>query len=450
MSPLQSQMSVKNCSVFHDNGLALASKTGEEIRILDMESSRSFVHRFFRNRLLQTLVISLIGMVVGASASHFLPWQPSSTRPVSEIGTRMRPGPWGELYYIPFSIAAPEELLPIRALEAEGTHWLFKDFSLSQLTHFFDSMELPTDLQYALLEPAIAHVKPSGVELTPTPAMVVALPAAARQVIYRQLAQFFENRSIFSFIHKSTLGDRFDGSGISGQTLALFHTLSCEHGDYLVFGGLSAMLSQLPDYEEKVRFMKALTRQKTMLLRLNLTRNSDLGALAGYWGRGSWATNTRTILESIQRVPGGAYTDVRALLPPMPASQLYDYPVDQPTSLNDDAPQRDCHWTSLNFFRDTAALEPVDPALFAKEITERCYPSFGDPRYGDILVLANPNGNIVHSAVFIADDVVFTKNGATAIYPWMFSTIPDLLKQYSFLAPDGQQLVLHYFRNKTL
>ena len=62
--------------------------------------------------------------------------------------------------------------------------------------------------------------------------------------------------------------------------------------------------------------------------------------------------------------------------------------------------------------------------------------------------MTKPDGEIVHSAVVIADEIVFTKNGATAIYPWMFATVPDLLKQYSFLAPDGQQLTLRYFRSK--
>ncbi len=38
----------------------------------------------------------------------------------------------------------------------------------------------------------------------------------------------------------------------------------------------------------------------------------------------------------------------------------------------------------------------------------------------------------IHSAVYIADDICFTKNGGTAVRPWMLSTISDLLEQYSF------------------
>jgi hypothetical protein len=208
------------------------------------------------------------------------------------------------------------------------------------------------------------------------------------------------------------------------------------------------MLTRLPAYEEKVRFMKALTRQKTMLLRLRLTKDSDVAELSRYWGRGCWAANVRTILESVDQVPGGTFMSLMALLPPQPSSQLYFYPVPRPASANQPGPVRDCHWTSLNFFRTWEDQEPVDPASFVRQISGNYYPVSGDPRYGDVLILARPDGEIVHSAVFIAADVVFTKNGATELYPWMLSTIPELLKHYSFQAPEGQQLSVRYFRSK--
>ena len=194
--------------------------------------------------------------------------------------------------------------------------------------------------------------------------------------------------------------------------------------------------------------MKALTRQKTMLVRLRVTKDSDLKMLSAYWGKGRWAPSIRTLLEAIDRVPGDTFSSIIALLPPLPGSQIYSYPVVQSTQLNSTAPIRDCHWTSLNFFSDPAETRPVDAASFMREIATDYFPISGDPTFGDIIILAKPDGEIVHSAVFIADEIVFTKNGATPIFPWMFSTVPDLLKQYSFLAPEGQQLTLRYFRNK--
>ena len=401
-------------------------------------------------RLLRKVLLVLAGIAIGALGVRFFPHKESSPVPASELGNPVRPGPWGELHTVPFVITAPDELLPVRAIESGGTHWLFKNSTVSEISHLLEAADMPAAQREALLAPAVAQVKGIDLELAPTPDMVSALPEKAREALYRRLAQFRENSSAFFFIHKDTLDTRFDESGVSADTLALFHRFSCKHGDYLVFGGLPAMLAQLPSYEEKVRFMKALTRQKTMLIRVRLTKDSDVRALTDYWGKGVWAPNIRTILEGVERVPGSTFMSIIPLLPPLPASQIYFYPIVQSNPLNGPPPVHDCHWTSLNFFRDTADTRAVTPETFTEELAANYFPITGDPRYGDVLILATPSGEILHSAVFIADEIVFTKNGSTAIYPWMFSTIPDLLMQYSFHALDGQQLTLRYFRSKSL
>jgi hypothetical protein len=401
-------------------------------------------------RAFRKALLVLAGIGIGALATHFVHRNSRDGEIPSEVGSPVPSGPWGELYRVPFTIAAPEELLSIQKIEARGTHWVFRNFTASELANLFESAGVPADQRDALLDPAVAHYAAADIELTPTPQMVVTLPGRARLAIYRQLAQFPENRADFHFIHKDTLGDRFDDSGVSGDTLALFHTCCCEHGDYLVLGGLPALLARIPDYAEKLRFMKALTRQKTMLLSIRVTKETDIKALENYWAKGQWAPSIRSILESVGRIPGGTFMNVMTLLPPLPAAELNFFPVVHNNPANSPAPVRDCHWTSLNFFRDPSEPQYTDPSTFSKEVAANYYSVSSDPRYGDVLIFSKPDGEIVHSAVFIADDIVFTKNGATAIFPWMLSTIPDLLKQYSFLAPDDQKLTLRYYRNKDL
>ena len=417
-------------------------------RHISTASSAPAARRIPTRRLLRKLLLVLAGIIIGALAVHFIPRKEATAAIASELGTRARSGPWGELYTVPFVIAAPDELLPVRTIESGGTHWLFKNCTASEISRLLESAGLPADQREALLAPAVAQMQGINLELTPTPGMVASLPEKARDAIYRKLAQYPENRFAFFFIHKHTLADRFNDSGMASETLALFHRFCSEYGDYLVFGGLPAMLAQLPSYEEKARFLKALTRQKTMLIRLRVTKDSDIRKLSEYWGKGVWAPNIRAVLDGVGHVPGGTFMTIMALLPPLPASQLYFYPIVQSNPLNGPAPVRDCHWTSLNFFRDTDDTKVVDSATFTRELATEYFPISGDPRYGDVLVLANPDGEILHSAIFIADEIVFTKNGSTTLYPWMLSTIPDLLKQYSFHAPDGQQLTLRFFRNK--
>jgi hypothetical protein len=47
----------------------------------------------------------------------------------------------------------------------------------------------------------------------------------------------------------------------------------------------------------------------------------------------------------------------------------------------------------------------------------------------------NDRQEIKHSAVFLADDLVFTKNGDNYRQPWMIMHIPDLLATYPATPP---------------
>jgi hypothetical protein len=65
-------------------------------------------------------------------------------------------------------------------------------------------------------------------------------------------------------------------------------------------------------------------------------------------------------------------------------------------------------------------------------------------RYGDLIFLTNENGQIIHSAVYIAADLVFTKNGNNFKEPWVLMRMKDLLQTY--LVTDPARAVA--FRSK--
>jgi hypothetical protein len=109
---------------------------------------------------------------------------------------------------------------------------------------------------------------------------------------------------------------------------------------------------------------------------------------------------------------------------------------------------RECNWTAFNFFRDPPDENFCDPNYVREKLGQDYYPIVGDPRYGDVVLIALPNGIVIHAAVFLADDVVYTKNGHANFKPWILSTIPELLKEYSYLAPLGKTLTVQFFRSK--
>jgi hypothetical protein len=360
------------------------------------------------------------------------------------------PGPWGDIAYIPFTIAAPDDLLPVRTMEAEGTPWFFKGYTTDSLASLLKSTDLSPDIQQALLAPGVCQVQQKGILLSPPADLCISLTENARERLYRVLSQFVENESVLFFIRKETLDDRFSGSGVSLDTVALFKRLSCESGNYYVFSGLSAVLSHLQAPEDKLAFVKALTRQRTMLLRLHVTPKSNVEALTAYWGKGCWNTDVGTVLKSLTAIPTGTWMNILMVLPPIPTAELYDYPTIVDNPLEGPPVNRDSHWTALNFFRDDPDPNFGNPESVLKELKDNYAPAPADARYGDVVLFSRPDGSIVHSAVYIADNICFTKNGSTVVYPWMLSKISDLYEQYSFQLPPGQSLSVTYFRNKRL
>jgi hypothetical protein len=400
--------------------------------------------------------IALGAVIFGSIAGYFIGDrlgfdQGADRRRLQPNGSILcKPGPWGDLSYIPFTIAAPDDLLPIRTLEQKGTHWFFKGYTPDSFVSFLQSTSLTPDQQHAFLVPAVFHVQPDGISLTPAPDLVISLPDSVRARFYEVLARFAENQTEIFFLHKDTIDERFSTSGVSLDTLGLFKHLSYQSGDYFLFSGLPALLSRLPDYQEKLRFVKALTRQRTMLLRLHVTPKSNIAALTEYWGKGCWSTDVETIFQSLTAIPNGTWMNILMVLPPLPTEEIYDYPTVVDNPLDGPPVNRDCHWSSLNFFRDIPDPNFGKAEFVLRELKDNYSPAPADPRYGDIVLFSKPDGTIIHSAVYIADDICFTKNGATIIYPWMLATINDLLEQYSFQALPGQSLTVSYFRNKRL
>ena len=360
------------------------------------------------------------------------------------------PGPWGELSYTPFTIGAPDDMVPVRNIEAAGIHWFLAGYTADSFITLLQSTSLTPDQQHQFLDPAVFHVQPDGVELTPSADMIFSMPEDARGKIYQILAQSTVNDSQMNFLSKDALDDQFSNSGISVETIALFRRLCYEREGYLMFSGVSAILSRIPTYEEKLHFAKALTRQRTMVLNLHLTARSDVEALAKYWGVGCFATDVRSILRSLTAVPNGTYMNIQMVLPNLPSEEVYDYPniIDNPF----DGPpvNRDCAWTSFNFFRDVPDPNFGKMEYVKRELNENYHLITGAPRYGDVVLIARPDGFIVHVAVYLADDIWFTKNGSTVLHPWMLSTASDVLKQFQFQLASNEKLTVRYFRNKRL
>jgi len=397
-----------------------------------------FITIIFALIALLMVVVFALGMACGARWATTA-MAPSTTEAVPSEGFPLKQGPWGEVYYFPVTIAAPYKTLPVGALEATGTHWFFKNFSRDDLAAFLQSAKVPAPLRDALLNPAVLHILPGGIDVTPAFDSLLTLPPDSRKEIYQCLARFPENNTQLFYFQTATLEQRFEGSGVSRETIGLFTKLSCQYGSNVVFTGMSSLLAHLQNDNEKMRFLKALASQQTMLLRLRVRSGSDIDALSIYWGKGRYATDVRTMLKSIAQETDWTWFDIPEVFPPLPSSQLYSYPI-VPDNPPTDAPvKHDVNWTSFNFFNEVPDNSFANPDYVAQRLKAEYEPVSGNPLYGDLVL----------SAVYMADDIVFNKNGDSLMDPWILSTIEDLTAQYSFQLPEDQKLTVTYFRSNS-
>ena len=113
-------------------------------------------------------------------------------------------------------------------------------------------------------------------------------------------------------------------------------------------------------------------------------------------------------------------------LPPFACSRLY---TDALTPQAGD-PVLDCQWTIFNI----SSIEPDnrynDPQYALDYLQKNFYRIDAPSLYGGILLYANGKVEIKHSAVYLADDLAFTKYGNNYRQPWMIVRLADMQAMY--------------------
>jgi hypothetical protein len=282
-----------------------------------------------------------------------------------------------------------------------------------------------------------------GISLHPSPEFILGLNPDARARIYTALSAWPENGWQYApFRFRGDAADEwFADSGLSERTMSLVKRLVYQRGTSLCFSDDDIVLPLLDSDAERMRLLKTLGRKSTLLLKLNVKPDSDINALTHYWGKGNRSKDVKPLLQSLTHHVGGMKIDVAHLLPRNARMLLYTYPLPPSAA----APVRDCHWTSLNVLNLETDDRFLDPRSFRKTIENEYYLVPGEKTFGDVLVFFRPDDTIVHSCVYIADNIVFTKNGTSFAMPWILMTLEDVKVFY----PSDPPLRILAFRRKS-
>lgn len=382
---------------------------------------------------------ALLALLVVLAATRS-PAQPAPGHGLAPAG---RSGVWGELVRTRILIEPPDEFLAEDYTTPASVRWVFPGYPADALDRLWTAAGL-TAMERRLLAGCTRVDPATGARLVVPPGeFVLGLSRSARTTIYNALAAFVENpaqQEPFRF-RATTEEEWFDHSGLAPTTVATVRRLLYRRGTSLLFSDHDLVLPMLPNRAERLKLVKTLARKSTLLLQLRVTPDSDLEGLAAYWGRGPRRKDVGALLRSLARRPGDTLIDVAHLLPRFPRARLFTYPTmaDHAGDTN-----YDCHWTSLNFFNDAPDHRFADAAVVQATL-ENDYTVVDGPReLGDILVFFRADGKAIHSCVYVADDVVFTKNGSAQVMPWMLMDLPDVIAFY----PSDPPLRVRAFRHR--
>lgn len=351
---------------------------------------------------------------------------PVSTQPTAGMTAAK---PWGQLEITPIVIERPEEYFQDDA-PTPPIRWHFPGFNTAQLADFLRGMNPPPGLLPRLLDTNHWKVAGQSVIIQPPLDLVRDLPPDLRKRLYAELARHAENLTHrYPFVYRQDGFDEwFAKSGLSDETLAAIRRMTCLEKNRLCFFDGHYFRLTLPTNEVKA-LARALSRVPTLLVTLRVPEQANVAPLLDYWGSPRRNRNLKPLLESMARAPGGASLNVSYFFPPLAQSWLYTYP--HPTNrFMVRAP--DCFWTSLNFGRDSADNRFLDSQFIQSTLAAQYERVASPTQFGDLILFYEP-GQIwraVHMCVYIADDIVFTKNGADVYQPWVLMRMKDMLVHY--------------------
>jgi hypothetical protein len=412
------------------------------------------------------VLVLAAGLGLGMVAEHRLESRtPSPVRrpeppPATEVAlTPAPPAAWGEMETSEFTLELSDELLPQVFSLLRNPKWCFPRTSLQQMTNLFRSCRF-TDTDLAqVLEGAelditlpglsdsrgqsvpLAEIIPDQVSVFPSSEFVLNLKADAREKIYSVLAASELNpghRYPFRFPLEEFDG-WFSNSGLPADKVALVKRMAYTNNQTACLADVEPLQRLLTPKELKL-FLKAAYQAPTFTLRLRLSPQTDVSALARYWGRGGRDHVIKPFLEGLAKSPGTPTVSVAFLMPAFARTHLFTFPDPEKDPV--DAQQQGL-WTALNFFNDQPDPRFLEKTFARKTLATQFETTSIQPSYGDLVALVSPSGELQHVSVYIAGDVVFTRNGANSMQPWVLMKIPDMVAKFQCL---GQARTVFYHR----
>lgn len=355
-------------------------------------------------------------------------------------------GVWGDLQEWDIRLEQPLEYVGFEKTTEKGPFWSFGTLTQQAVEGLLVKSGCSEDQCKRLLQTRMSGTGEVFV-LQPDSDTILSLTPETRSKLYLALSQNQANRFQVApyFIPKGDVDALFSGHNEFGyKGITLVKKLLYQRNGFTYFSDPEVVLKALDSDQRRISFMQVLTGQNAVLARLLIRPDSDIDKPLNYWAlsmNGVLLKDLAPLLLAQKREPEGGSLSILYLLPSMARERLFTSPL-PPQADCQKLP--DCHWTALNFFSANPDSRMSDNGFASKFIQENYYEVAKPGIGGDLVLFINPAGQVVHSSVYLADDLVFTKNGINYAQPWIVMRIKDVQGNFSALEP----VKVAYFRRK--
>lgn len=353
-------------------------------------------------------------------------------------------GAWGDLQEWDILLEQPAEFVGFEKTTTKGPFWGFGNLTPQAVRSILDSAGCTEEQSLSLLGSRVEGTG-SVVVLNPNDKTLLSLSPETRSKLYLALAANSANRWQASpfFVAEGDIDKAFYRiSGVFDSVIPMIRKLVYNRNGFTYFSDPEIILRNLPSDEVRMDFLQALTAQNVVLLQVLVRSKSDIDKPLYYWAPsmpGVTLKDVAPLLKAMRREPQGGAVSVIHFLPPLAREKLFTSYV--PPQLEQSVTP-DCHWTALNYFNVKPDPRMADNAYASRYIQEHYYQVASPGIPGDLVLVMNAAGEVLHSSVYIADDIVFTKNGVNYAQPWVLMRIKRMQGTFSHSEPTH----IAYFR----
>ena len=366
---------------------------------------------------------------------------------VGPVITRGKLGPWGQLETWEIWLEPPTSQVLASGFLKEPAVWNLPPMPLSEAAAFLDQCGFTQEEIRALLDPERCLESEQGLTIQPPNDLIDSMPTEVRARLNQNLANWPGNRFMSKpFVLSRETIESLAATGHHGvpeEVISRANHLIYQRNGLNVFSDLPQIIRDLPAVETQIDFTQVLLRSKSLMGRVKVSSGADLDDFRRYWSAGTLNKGVLPILDAVVTGTDEEYLDLVHLLPPNPRRLLYTF-ARVSMSLSEKYP--DCFWTSMNFFEPETSNRFLD-FPFAR-LGDTTWTEVQLPlQFGDIIYIDKADGSdAVHACNFLADDLVFTKNGSSLMRPFIIDHLDSILQSYH---QEGETR-LRYFRHRNL